>query len=82
MSACCRTNVVGLCWPQEWPAAKHQGGTRNESDFFTRRTLLHRRREDWDTAAAAMDENIVYDNVGYPIIKGRYVPCCDWMFAV
>jgi limonene-1,2-epoxide hydrolase len=27
--------------------------------------------EDWDTMAAAMDENIVYQNVGYPILNGR-----------
>lgn len=27
--------------------------------------------EDWDTAGAAMDENIVYDNVGYPTIHAR-----------
>ena len=26
---------------------------------------------DWDTVAAAMDENIVYHNVGLPIINGR-----------
>jgi limonene-1,2-epoxide hydrolase len=28
--------------------------------------------EDWDTMAAAMDENIVYHNVGMPIIDGRH----------
>ena len=28
--------------------------------------------EDWDTFAAAMDENIVYQNVGLPIINGRH----------
>ena len=27
--------------------------------------------KDWDTMAAAMDENIVYHNVGLPIINGR-----------
>ena len=27
--------------------------------------------EDWHAASLAMDENIVYHNVGYPIIKGR-----------
>jgi limonene-1,2-epoxide hydrolase len=27
--------------------------------------------EDWDTLAAAMDENIVYHNVGLPIVTGR-----------
>jgi limonene-1,2-epoxide hydrolase len=28
--------------------------------------------KDWDTFAAAMDENIVYHNVGMPIINGRH----------
>jgi limonene-1,2-epoxide hydrolase len=28
--------------------------------------------EDWDTFAAAMDDNIVYHNVGLPIINGRH----------
>jgi limonene-1,2-epoxide hydrolase len=28
--------------------------------------------EDWDTMAAAMDDNIVYQNVGMPIINGRH----------
>jgi limonene-1,2-epoxide hydrolase len=28
--------------------------------------------EDWDTMSAAMDENIVYQNVGLPIIDGRH----------
>ena len=28
--------------------------------------------KDWDTMAAAMDENIVYHNVGTPIISGRH----------
>jgi limonene-1,2-epoxide hydrolase len=27
--------------------------------------------EDWHAASLEMDENIVYHNVGYPIIKGR-----------
>jgi limonene-1,2-epoxide hydrolase len=28
--------------------------------------------KDWDTMAAVMDENIVYHNVGLPIINGRH----------
>ncbi|MBV8928138.1 MAG: nuclear transport factor 2 family protein [Mycobacteriaceae bacterium] len=28
--------------------------------------------KDWDTVAAAMDDNIVYHNVGTPIINGRH----------
>jgi limonene-1,2-epoxide hydrolase len=28
--------------------------------------------QDWDTMAAAIDENIVYHNVGLPIINGRH----------
>jgi len=28
--------------------------------------------EDWDTMSAAMDENIVYHNVGLPVINGRH----------
>jgi len=32
-------------------------------------SVLH--DEDWHAASLAMDENIVYHNVGYPIIKGR-----------
>jgi limonene-1,2-epoxide hydrolase len=28
--------------------------------------------EDWDTVSAAIDENIVYHNVGLPIINGRH----------
>ncbi len=27
--------------------------------------------EDWGTAAGALDENVIYDNVGYPTINGR-----------
>jgi limonene-1,2-epoxide hydrolase len=32
-------------------------------------SALH--EEDWDAATLAIDENIVCDNVGYPIINGR-----------
>jgi limonene-1,2-epoxide hydrolase len=30
------------------------------------------RDKDWDTFASAMDDNILYHNVGTPVIKGRY----------
>lgn len=46
--------------------------TTTATNIRTVETFLYALRdENWDTAAALLDDNVVYQNVGFPTIRGR-----------